>query len=662
MRKFFAAHSLGIFLSFYLLTLIIHLLWYQTFPAMILLSKIIMIISFLGLTHYRPDYGVYLFSATIIIFGASGEFHRLFQAVPFTVFFLFILLARVFSTAKNREYFRERVMGSPLSLPIFLIGIVIPLLGMLTGLYNQNNKLFLFKDVDGWIFYLYFFCLIGLIKNGNQSKKLIYFVVYSTITVAFILSSLNIMILFKFITPKTVDNLLYKTLQLGGHISYIKGGFWRIYTGNAILLSYALSFVVIVMLLKKRVFAVFLFFLFIVLVYSLAVSYTRGYWLSGVITLFLIFLCIPLKQKVAVLAVFLVILGIFMNVFQISPFTYLRREIRTVYTAVFYFSRIETEYAVVHGSGLFKSTDSGVSWEWLKDGLPQSRKIQALDIDPHNEQTIYAVAGGNIFKSIDGGRTWSAKNRGLLKHNIRILTLDPAQATLIYALASGGRVYRSTDAGEQWSIVPMDRSNRNIKTMLSALRCRKPFYVGVLAGTVYKLRDRSTSLKIKQYRSILQHVLHHPILGYGFGATLPENVTFRKQDDTHPHIFEAGYADLLLKAGITGIVIFLYFVGTVLYRSFQLFRSGSMSVNVVLQVFIFPFVGTLVAFATNPYLYSPFGILPLVLTAFIADHLYFLKFVHQDDTSQEILCAAVSGTFDNPHEQSRPHQGISAGS
>ena len=68
---------------------------------------------------------------------------------------------------------------------------------------------------------------------------------------------------------------------------------------------------------------------------------------------------------------------------------------------------------VSSGYGVFKSVDAGKTWSF--SGLPNSRHIPRIVIDPDNNDIVYAAVLGNIYKptndrgvykSVDGGSTW----------------------------------------------------------------------------------------------------------------------------------------------------------------------------------------------------------------------------------------------------------------
>ena len=126
---------------------------------------------------------------------------------------------------------------------------------------------------------------------------------------------------------------------------------------------------------------------------------------------------------------------------------------------------------VSSGYGIWKSEDAGETWKSC--GLPKSRHIPRIVIDPQNPDIVYAAVLGNIYKptsergvykSTNGGKTWSkilfeSNHAGAVE-----LVIDPNNPRNLYAatwrvkrtpysLSSGGEgsiLWKSTDRGNNW--------------------------------------------------------------------------------------------------------------------------------------------------------------------------------------------------------------------
>ena len=120
--------------------------------------------------------------------------------------------------------------------------------------------------------------------------------------------------------------------------------------------------------------------------------------------------------------------------------------------------------------GVYRSRDGGSTWQKV---LFKSNDIGAVDlaVDPSNPQTIYASLwntrrppwsvypaangpGSGIFKSTNGGDTWQQLTNGLPGEAVgRIgLAISAARPNRIYAIvdAREGGLFRSDDAGATW--------------------------------------------------------------------------------------------------------------------------------------------------------------------------------------------------------------------
>ena len=126
---------------------------------------------------------------------------------------------------------------------------------------------------------------------------------------------------------------------------------------------------------------------------------------------------------------------------------------------------------VSSGYGIWKSLDAGESWVF--SGLPNSKHVPRIVVDPNNSDIVYAAVLGNIYKpdnnrgvykSIDGGQTWKKTLYSNSMSGAVELVMDPNNSRILYAstwrlqrtpysLSSGGKgsyLWKSTDAGETW--------------------------------------------------------------------------------------------------------------------------------------------------------------------------------------------------------------------
>ncbi|MBX7045665.1 MAG: glycosyl hydrolase [Ignavibacteria bacterium] len=108
------------------------------------------------------------------------------------------------------------------------------------------------------------------------------------------------------------------------------------------------------------------------------------------------------------------------------------------------------------GSGLYKSTDGGVTWNRIDKGFTDGllgRIILAMS--PSDSKIIYAIAEAKstaLFKSTDGGETWTKKssssNVTARPFYFSVLKVDPTNSNRLYRPAFNLSI--SDDAGESW--------------------------------------------------------------------------------------------------------------------------------------------------------------------------------------------------------------------
>lgn len=109
------------------------------------------------------------------------------------------------------------------------------------------------------------------------------------------------------------------------------------------------------------------------------------------------------------------------------------------------------------GSGIFKSTDGGTTWQPLTTGLPAEGVGRiGIAVAPTNARRVYAIVDakdGGLYRSEDAGANWSKVSgdnrvwgRGWYFGKVAV---DPKNPDIVYA--SNTALYRSTDAGKSWT-------------------------------------------------------------------------------------------------------------------------------------------------------------------------------------------------------------------
>ena len=128
-------------------------------------------------------------------------------------------------------------------------------------------------------------------------------------------------------------------------------------------------------------------------------------------------------------------------------------------------------YFGASGGGVWKTTDSGITWVPISDGQFQTASVGAIAVADSDPNTIYVgmgescirgnvMNGDGVYKSVDAGKTW--RNVGLRDtYHIGAVRVNPRNPDIVYVAALGHLwgpnsergVYRSTDGGQTWKQV-----------------------------------------------------------------------------------------------------------------------------------------------------------------------------------------------------------------
>lgn len=158
----------------------------------------------------------------------------------------------------------------------------------------------------------------------------------------------------------------------------------------------------------------------------------------------------------------------------------------------------DTIYAVTD-QALIRSMDAGKTWSPVP-GAPAS--LRAIAVDPFNVRLLYAGAyGSGLFKSTDAGMSWAAINHGLQPSaggKLYPLNVwpDPNFPGVLFAAINTG-LARSSDSGATWLYPPPSPYGFGLSF--------DPFspgaiYVAILADPVHKAS--STRPHIPDYLSV----------------------------------------------------------------------------------------------------------------------------------------------------------------
>ncbi len=112
------------------------------------------------------------------------------------------------------------------------------------------------------------------------------------------------------------------------------------------------------------------------------------------------------------------------------------------------------------GSGLYKTTDGGVTWNQIHNGLPKEKGKMAIAVSRSNSEKVYALVEsdsnkelGGLFVSNNAGKNWFkiSSDHSLIQRAWYYIELfiDPTDEEKVYVLNASAQ--RSIDGGKTWS-------------------------------------------------------------------------------------------------------------------------------------------------------------------------------------------------------------------
>ncbi|WP_372974245.1 glycosyl hydrolase [Muriicola sp.] len=112
-------------------------------------------------------------------------------------------------------------------------------------------------------------------------------------------------------------------------------------------------------------------------------------------------------------------------------------------------------------SGLFKSTDGGLTWDKIKEGLPKEFGKAGISVSRANPERVFAVIEadgekGGVYRSDDAGKKWTQVNKDRINiarswYYMEIFA-DPQDENTVYVL--NAPVTKSIDGGKTFSPLP----------------------------------------------------------------------------------------------------------------------------------------------------------------------------------------------------------------
>ncbi len=229
------------------------------------------------------------------------------------------------------------------------------------------------------------------------------------------------------------------------------------------------------------------------------------------------------------------------------------------------------EFAGTYAGGIFRSSDNGITWTAINNGLP-NKYIGALAVS--GSYLFAGTRGQGVYFSSDNGENWTAVNSGLTNTDITALLVS---GTNLFAGTAGGGVFLSTDYGSTWDSVSSGITNLSITCLATN---GSEIYAGTGGSGVFRSTNNGASWNAAN-TGISSNYINSLVLtgSYVIAATYGDGV-YRSSD--------SGTSWAHANSGITNMDVFaLALLGSDLYAATKdggIFHSSSngsswMSVN-----------------------------------------------------------------------------------
>lgn len=136
-----------------------------------------------------------------------------------------------------------------------------------------------------------------------------------------------------------------------------------------------------------------------------------------------------------------------------------------------------TGWGSFNGNGVYKSTDGGETWTPANQNMTDYG-ITALAVNPKQPQIIYAgTVSGELFKSTNSGQSWNDLTKKVpFKNEIKGIAIDSPET--IYLLSERVGIMFSNNGGTNWDIIGKpEESDYPSYTAFSAIFDPKPIIV-----------------------------------------------------------------------------------------------------------------------------------------------------------------------------------------
>ncbi len=152
-------------------------------------------------------------------------------------------------------------------------------------------------------------------------------------------------------------------------------------------------------------------------------------------------------------------------------------------------------YAATGTNGLLKSIDAGGSWTAMNVATPATAALSVVVHSGDSKIIFVGLAHSGLYRSDNSGKTWQPSMNGMPpESHITDILFDPRDPQVLYAADSFSGVYRSTDGGRVWRQINTALGMRAVNRMAISTNGLH-LYAATEGGGVYRLDFNSEPLQ-----------------------------------------------------------------------------------------------------------------------------------------------------------------------
>jgi photosystem II stability/assembly factor-like uncharacterized protein len=140
----------------------------------------------------------------------------------------------------------------------------------------------------------------------------------------------------------------------------------------------------------------------------------------------------------------------------------------------------------------WRTDDGGKTWKHIAEGMVLDTDMFSITIDPKKPDNVWVATCGWVYNSVNGGDNWTRYRDGFNNRRIHDVDIDPCDENTIYAGSVAG-LYRSDDKGKSFYVM----SDEGLVINSIVLHPQRPqrIVLGIEGDGVYVSNDRGQTFQ-----------------------------------------------------------------------------------------------------------------------------------------------------------------------